>query len=175
MSAPEERPPILRLSWKIVGTFVLLEMLFMALMVAVVILLFSGRSSGAAEPDPAAAAVLSMLDKQVVDWNKGDLDGFMLGYWNHEALTFFSGATATKGWQGTMDRYQKRYKSEGKEMGRLQFSEIAIESLNATTALARGRWKVTFKDGSTPNGLFTLLVRRIDGQWRIVHDHTSGA
>ena len=32
---------------------------------------------------------------------------------------------------------------------------------------------IPLKDGTTPNGLFTLILRRIDGQWRIVHDHTS--
>jgi hypothetical protein len=31
------------------------------------------------------------------------------------------------------------------------------------------------KDGTRPNGLFTLLFRRIDGKWRIVHDHTSAS
>jgi hypothetical protein len=28
-------------------------------------------------------------------------------------------------------------------------------------------------DGKEPHGLFTLLLRRFDGAWRIVHDHTS--
>jgi hypothetical protein len=28
-------------------------------------------------------------------------------------------------------------------------------------------------DGKAPHGLFTLLLRRQDGAWRIVHDHTS--
>jgi hypothetical protein len=28
-------------------------------------------------------------------------------------------------------------------------------------------------DGKEPHGLFTLLLRRLDGAWRIVHDHTS--
>lgn len=175
MPAPEERPPILRLTWTLVGTFVLIELLFTAALVGFMVLFCTERAGQAAEPDTNAAAVKSLLSQQVADWNKGDLNGFMAGYWNDEALSFFSGATATRGWQATMNRYQKRYKSEGKEMGRLEFSEIAVEPLNATTALARGRWKLTMKDGTTPNGLFTLLLRRIDGQWRIVHDHTSSA
>lgn len=175
MPAPEERPPILRLTWTMVGTFLLLELLFTGVLIGFMVFFCTERSGHAAEPDTSVAAVNSMLQQQVADWNKGDLDGFMRGYWNDEALSFFSGATATKGWQATMNRYQKRYKSEGKAMGNLQFSEVAVEPLNATTALVRGRWKLTMKDGTTPNGLFTLLLRRIDGQWRIVHDHTSSA
>jgi ketosteroid isomerase-like protein len=29
------------------------------------------------------------------------------------------------------------------------------------------------KDGTEPHGLFTLVLRRMGGAWRIVHDHTS--
>jgi ketosteroid isomerase-like protein len=28
-------------------------------------------------------------------------------------------------------------------------------------------------DGSRPNGLFTLILRRLPAGWKIVHDHTS--
>jgi ketosteroid isomerase-like protein len=30
-------------------------------------------------------------------------------------------------------------------------------------------------DGKTPHGLFTLVLRKISGGWKIVHDHTSAA
>jgi len=175
MPQSEDRPPILRLTWSLVGTFLFFEMVFTALVIGA-ILLFCVRHDGrAAEPVDAAHDVGELLARQVEDWNKGYLDRFMDGYWNDERLTFFSGATVTKGWRATLDRYRKRYKSEGQEMGLLAFSDLTVEPLDASHALARGRWKLTLKDGSTPNGLFTLIVRRIDGQWRIVHDHTSAA
>ena len=28
-------------------------------------------------------------------------------------------------------------------------------------------------DGSSPGGVFTLVLRRMEGAWKIVHDHTS--
>ena len=117
----------------------------------------------------------SVLDSQLTAWNAGDLDGFMAGYWNNEELKFLSGDTVTKGWQATHDRYVKRYKSDGKEMGQLTFSELDFEPLNGDAAIARGRWALSLKDGSNPHGLFTLLFRRIDGEWKIVSDHTSAA
>ncbi len=117
-------------------------------------------------------AVRQVLDAQVAAWNKGDLKGFMAGYWKSEKLTFFSGDKIEHGWQATYDRYQKRYQAEGREMGKLSFSELDIEMLGADTAWVRGRWKlVTSKD--SPGGLFTLIFKRFPEGWRIIHDHTS--
>jgi len=116
--------------------------------------------------------IRQVLDAQVAAWNKGDLKGFMLGYWKSEKLTFFSGDTIEHGWQATYDRYQKRYQAEGREMGKLAFSELEIEMLGTDAAWIRGRWKlVTSKD--TPGGLFTLLFKKFPEGWRILHDHTS--
>ena len=117
-------------------------------------------------------AVQKVLTDQVVAWNKGDLDGFMAGYWKSPELSFYSGATKTAGWQATMDRYKKKYKGEGKEMGKLAFKEITVDLLSADHALVKGRWHLTLaKDNS--GGLFTLWMKKLPEGWRIVHDHTS--
>ena len=76
----------------------------------------------AAPEPPPETAVRQVLDAQAEAWNRGDLEGFMAGYWSSPDLTFFSGPDRTSGWQATLDRYRKRYKSEGKEMGRLTFA-----------------------------------------------------
>jgi beta-aspartyl-peptidase (threonine type) len=128
-----------------------------------------------AKPDePAAAkkAVRQVLDDQVQAWNKADLEGFMKGYWKSPKLTFFSGKDITQGWQATIERYRKRYQTEGRKMGKLTFSDLEIEALGASHALARGRWKVVL-DKETLNGLFTLMFKKFPEGWRIVHDHTS--
>ena len=117
-------------------------------------------------------AVQKVLDDQVAAWNKGDLEGFMAGYWKSDELTFFSGKDVTKGWDATLERYKKRYQAEGKEMGKLTFSELKIEMLGDDSAFVRGRFKlVTSKE--TPQGLFTLIFKKTADGWKIVHDHTS--
>jgi uncharacterized protein (TIGR02246 family) len=166
-----DRPPLVRLSWRVVVTFLVLDVL---VTIAIVMAIVSLVSAAPQTPTPKTA-VQAVLDAQVAAWNRGDLDGFMAGYWKNDKLTFFSGDTITQGWQATMDRYRKRYQSEGREMGKLEFRGMDIEILTDTAAVVRGRWRLTMNDGKTPNGLFTLLVRRLDGDWRIVHDHTSAA
>jgi beta-aspartyl-peptidase (threonine type) len=128
-------------------------------------------SSGS--PVDVKADARAVLDSQVEAWNRGDLEGFMAGYWRSPDLVFCSGATVTKGWDETLARYRKRYQSEGSEMGWLRFDGVEVIPLGADAALARGAWRLTMGDGKEPHGLFTLLLRRLDGGWVIVHDHTS--
>ena len=127
-----------------------------------------------AEADQTAAkkAVQQILEAQAAAWNRGDLEGFMKGYWNSPDLMFFSGKDKTRGWQATIERYRKRYQAEGRKMGKLTFSELNIEMLGEEGALVRGRWKVvTSKE--TLQGLFTVIFRKTGDGWKIVHDHTS--
>ncbi|HXU13250.1 MAG TPA: DUF4440 domain-containing protein, partial [Candidatus Binatia bacterium] len=70
-------------------------------------------------------------------------------------------------------RYRRRYKAEGKEMGRLDFTEDTIEMLGADSAVGRGRWNLTLSDGKKLTGLYTVILKRLPEGWRIVHDHSS--
>ncbi|HKR96822.1 MAG TPA: nuclear transport factor 2 family protein, partial [Candidatus Angelobacter sp.] len=116
-----------------------------------------------------------LLVSQVEAWNHGDLQGFMQGYWHSPDLTFFSGATVTKGWEPTLSRYRQRYQAEGKEMGKLEFQDLNIDLLSRRSAVVTGKWQLTMSDGKQPHGLFTLIFKRMPNGWRIVHDHTSAA
>ena len=99
----------------------------------------------------------------------------MAGYWRSPELVFCSGATVTKGWDATLERYRKRYQAEGREMGRLAFDAIEVMALGEDAAFARGAYRLRLRDGSEPFGLFTLVLRRFPDGFRIVHDHTSAA
>ena len=130
-----------------------------------------GKRNGAAEPQDARD-IKAVLDRQVEAWNRRDLEGFMSGYWHSERLTFYSGGIKTTGWQATIDRYRKKYQSEGREMGHLDFYDQQLDLLGTRAAFVRGRWRL--KTGSTEaGGLFTLIFRKFDDGWKIVHDHTG--
>lgn len=120
-----------------------------------------------------ATDIKKVLDEQVAAWNKGDLVGFMKGYWNSKDLTFVSGKDVTRGWQETLDRYKKRYQSEGKEMGKLAFADLEISELAPGVALVTGKWALTLTK-ETVGGRYTLIVKKLADGWRIIHDHTSG-
>jgi beta-aspartyl-peptidase (threonine type) len=128
------------------------------------------------EPSKSEAkAIQAVLDKQEADWNKGDLDAFLEGYWRSPGVVFQSGGDRNVGFDAMRDRYRKRYQAEGKAMGQVAFSEVEIELLSPTSALVRGRWQLTMPDGKKPGGLYTLIFRKFPEGWKIVHDHTSSA
>jgi beta-aspartyl-peptidase (threonine type) len=142
------------------------------LVVVAVVLTIHMRKGG----ENSEEAIRKVLDDQVGAWNRGDLEGFMQGYWKSDELTFFSdGNNGEQGWQGTYDRYKRRYQSDGKEMGTVKFDELRLDMEGTKSALVRGHWQLTFKDGKTKGGLFTLLFREEPQGWCIVHDHTSVA
>lgn len=119
------------------------------------------------------AAVRAVLDAQMAAWNRGDIEGFMDGYWRSPETVFVSGDTVTHGWAVVLDRYKKGYDTREK-MGTLAFSDLEIKVIGKDTAIALGRWQLT-RAKDTPHGRFTLIFRRTEQGWRIIHDHTSSA
>ncbi len=114
--------------------------------------------------------ILAVMDAQVAAWNRGDVDGFMRGYWNSEKLVFVSGDNLTLGWKPTLDRYKKNYNSTEK-MGALKFGDIAINVVSKDAAVVLGSWSLA-RANDNPKGKFTLIFRKFKDGWRIVHDHT---
>ncbi len=118
------------------------------------------------------AAIRAVLDQQVDAWNRGDLEGFMRGYWSSNELTFFSGGTKLRGWRATLQRYRRQYHAEGQPMGHLQFLDLDIQLLGPRSALVRGEWRLD-RPPKPMSGLFTLIFRKTPQGWKIIHDHTS--
>jgi len=125
-------------------------------------------------PEVDTSELLDVLYIQEAAWNDGDIEGFMAaGYLRSGELTFLSGGDWTRGYDTVLARYRSRYAEGGREMGRLAFSEMEVEVLAPDVGLVRGRWQLTFSDGTSRSGLFTLVMRHEYEGWRIVHDHTS--
>ncbi len=133
----------------------------------------SSAQSRPAQSSSAEAEIRALLDAQVAAWNTGKLEEFMQGYWRSPELSFFSGGRKLSGWDATIERYRKTYQAEGKEMGKLVFSDLDILPLGSGAAVVRGRWELTMSDGKKLGGLYTLVFRRFKQGWQIIHDHTS--
>ncbi|MEK7728405.1 MAG: nuclear transport factor 2 family protein, partial [candidate division KSB1 bacterium] len=121
----------------------------------------------------AEREIRAVLEWQVQAWNDGDLVRFMRGYWKNDSTLFASGGNVARGWQAMLARYQRGYPTR-ERMGRLEFKIYKIEMLGEEWTKVLGQWKLVVGT-TTPQGLFTLILRRFDEGWRIVHDHTSSA
>jgi ketosteroid isomerase-like protein len=116
-------------------------------------------------------AVLKVLEIQQQAWNRGDIDEFMQGYWKSDSLVFVGKTAPVYGWQGTIDRYKKAYPDKA-AMGQLTFTFIQVKVLDAANAFVLGAWNLK-REKDAPGGYFTLWFRKINGEWKIVCDHTS--
>jgi ketosteroid isomerase-like protein len=116
-------------------------------------------------------AISAVLEAQVAAWNRGDLAAFMDTYWRSPDLRFASGDTPVRGWADALRRYRADY-PDRTDMGELRISDVEITILAPDAATAFGRWRLA-QATESPGGLFTLVLRKIDGRWLIIHDHTS--
>lgn len=115
--------------------------------------------------------VASVLAMQAVSWNKGDIEGYMQGYWNSDSLLFIGSNGPVYGYKPTLERYKKSYPDK-QAMGVLTFSQINFKLLSQEYYFVSGRWSLQRKNDA-PGGYFTLLFRKIGGKWLIVADHSS--
>jgi ketosteroid isomerase-like protein len=115
--------------------------------------------------------VLAVMARQTGAWNRGDIEGYMQGYWKSENLVFASGDRITRGWQATLDRYKKSYDTKAK-MGELTFADVEINVLSKDIAVVVGSWSLV-REKDNPKGKFTVIFQRMREGWRIIHDHTS--
>src|SRR5215813_14275530 len=119
----------------------------------------------AAQTPGVEAQIKSVLDRQVVDWNRGDTEGFLLGY---DPKTIFVGEKITRGLDQVRVRYQTHYPTRA-SMGTLTFSDIEVHMLGPTSAFVIGRWRLerSQEAGGDTGGVYSLLFRKTEKGWKI--------
>lgn len=125
-----------------------------------------------APPQDPQAEISAMLTHSAAAWNRGDLAGFM-GDYLRDSTSYVSGRYVQYGWQPLYDRYQRIYFAPGKSRDSLSFDSLHAHALAPDAAYVTARFKLMRGDSTTASGPFTLILRKADGGWRIVHDHTS--
>ncbi len=112
-----------------------------------------------------------VLDDSEKGWNTGNIEQYMECYRKSEKMRFAGNGNFNFGWENTLKRYKKSYPDK-EAMGRLSFSDVDITVISNDAALVFGRWTLRYPD-KEKTGLYTLLLRKFDEGWRIVHDHSS--
>jgi len=115
--------------------------------------------------------ILQVLDMQMKAWNSGSIEQYMTGYWHSDSLVFVGKNGPTYGYDATLQRYKQSYNNTDK-MGQLHFDILQVRQLSAEYYYVLGKWALARNAGDV-SGSFTLLFRKIKGQWRIVADHSS--
>jgi ketosteroid isomerase-like protein len=122
---------------------------------------------------PATQAIRAVLDKQVVDWNRGDLDAFATGYKNSPDILFM-GSRISRGYAQMLDSYRKGYSTKEK-MGTLSFTNLEVQPLDERFATVTGNFHLerTADGGGNVDGYFLLVFEKTPAGWKIIRDDTT--
>lgn len=115
--------------------------------------------------------IMAVMELQAQCWSRGDIDGFMDGYWKSDSLRFLSRRGLTKGWQTTLDNYKKSYPDKS-AMGKLVFNYISFEPMNEKQMFVVGEWTLE-REKDTLGGYYSLLWQKFDSEWKVIFDHTN--
>lgn len=119
----------------------------------------------------AEQAIRHVLSESRSAWNRGDITAYMKSHWRDEQTVHFFNDDITVGYSAIEGRYRARY-PDPKNMGTISGSEFNVQILGPAVGIASGRW--SFERGQVRiSGVVTLVFRKIDGAWLIVHDHST--
>ena len=116
-------------------------------------------------------AIRSILAEQTIQWNKGNIESFMKGYWKSDSLLFVGKNGPKYGYQTTLENYKKNY-PDTVIMGKLNYDILRVQPLSANTYFVLGKFMLIRSIGNV-SGYYTLLFRKMKGQWVIIADHSS--
>ena len=129
-----------------------------------------------AERSGRRAEITAMLARAAGNWNRGDLDAFVDDYLPGAGTTYIGGSGTLRGPAAIRAAYARRF-APGVVRDSLSFQMVDVDPLGpdvlnaiATYTLSR---RVGARDSVTARGPTSLVMRRVDGRWRIVHDHSS--
>jgi ketosteroid isomerase-like protein len=115
--------------------------------------------------------IRQLMAMQTEQWNRGNIEGFMKGYWKSDSLVFVGRTGPKYGYQTALENYKKGY-PDTVAMGKLHFDVLKLQSMAPDCYFMLGKWTLKRSIGNL-EGYFTLLFRKIKGEWVIVADHSS--
>lgn len=118
-----------------------------------------------------ANKILQIMAAQEKAWNEGDIEQFMKGYWENDSLVFVGKSGLTYGYNNTLANYKKGYPDKT-YMGKLKFTILSMQPLGKQFYRVIGKWELTRTVGNL-SGHYTLLLQKINGEWKIISDHSS--
>jgi hypothetical protein len=95
----------------------------------------------------------------------------MHGYWENDSLVFVGKSGLTYGYNNTLENYKKGYPDKT-YMGQLKFTILSMQPLGKAYYRIIGKWELKRTVGNL-NGHYTLLLQKINGEWKIISDHSS--
>lgn len=117
-----------------------------------------------------------MFARAAANWNAGNLDAFVDDYLPSDSTTYIGGRGMVRGPAAIRASYAPMFTGRIVRDS-LSFEILDVDPLAPDIVNFIGRYTLTRRldgrDSVTARGPTSLLLRRVNGRWRIVHDHSS--
>jgi beta-aspartyl-peptidase (threonine type) len=135
-----------------------------------------GHQDSRAERSTIRSELETMLARAAANWNRGDLDAFVDDYLPGDSTTFIGSRGIVRGPKAIRAGYAPLFASgavrDSLSFVILDIDPVAPDAVNLIAQYTLAR-RVAGRDSVTARGPTSLLVRRVQRRWRIVHDHSS--
>jgi len=120
-----------------------------------------------------STAIIAAMNKSADDWSRGDLDAFATCYKNSPDILFM-GKTISRGYAQMVATYKRNYATR-EQMGKLNFTHLEVQPLDATFATVTGNFHLerSMAGGGNADGYFLLVFEKTAEGWKIVRDDST--
>jgi hypothetical protein len=103
-------------------------------------------------------------------WNSGDLEGYLEAYQDSDQTRYCAGSKVIRG----KENIAAHYREQG-AYGHLSVVDFEAQAMgdNLNDGLVFGQFELVLEDETRHPGAFTVHVRKINGLWRILSDHSA--
>eukprot|EP00979_Chaetoceros_neogracilis_P003699 scaffold656_cov271-Chaetoceros_neogracile.AAC.9 len=126
------------------------------------------------------AEIKACFDEWTKSWNEGDINGYLQGYADSPSVRYVSGKKVVVGKDNVSKLFQERGAS-----GKLSLLHFESDCVSDIDAICFGKYQLIESDGGSSEddhekekekiheGCFTVHLRRMEGFWKIISDHSS--
>jgi uncharacterized protein (TIGR02246 family) len=132
----------------------------------------AATAPAAATPSQVRREIIAVLDHGARAWDAGKLDEFLSDYLPDSSTTFITKTRTLHGIDAIRGVYAARF-APGARRDSLHFENVEVDVLAPDVVNTIAWYVLTRGDSVTERGPTSLVMRRVNGHWRIVHDHSS--
>jgi ketosteroid isomerase-like protein len=104
-------------------------------------------------------------------WNAGDLEGYLAAYADSDQTRYCAGSKVIRGKEKIAAHYRERGISG--YLSVMEDFEAEAMGDNFNDGLVFGQFELVLEDWTRHTGAFTVHVRKLNGLWRILSDHSA--
>jgi len=124
------------------------------------------------DPQVALREICAMMQHSAARWNAGDLAGFMEDYMPGAGTTYIGRRGVVRGPEAIRAGYAPRF-APGGVHDSLSFEDVEVDLLAPDLTNTIAYYVLMRGDSVVARGPTSLVMKKVGGRWRIVHDHSS--